>query len=433
MTSGRHILALLILSLTTAHLINCTETGNWSNAGDSAQVRFDKKLSSAFKGHQRNIELPEDDWLKPAENPLVLDSVLKDDGTRWYREIYKLVIKISNADQHLRESKWRLSRGLRTLDRALKDLRNTRLNVLENLRDLNISLLNASNAGEEMLNTASELAASSTNKSPSRLEIQERTTSEFVALQKKIELTLSGLSGLFDTNALSEMEVVGYRSRRVKRMQDEQSDALSMWKRLVELERIVAHLDQEQRSQREQVHRIRTVHVHMRESLEGIESARGLRSKEGVTGSETWGQQLALLRRRLEDLPVVCRWGKKFRLSCYDVTTARRTFRGAERYCARRNGTLAVVKDLETQRFLERYIQRVEDTSHWIGLDDRDNEGQFKWHDGTLLQHGWKFFYEGEPRGDTHDENCVHMTMAKYGHRWNDLACSSKLPFICQY
>uniref|UniRef100_A0A8C4Q1A2 C-type lectin domain-containing protein n=1 Tax=Eptatretus burgeri TaxID=7764 RepID=A0A8C4Q1A2_EPTBU len=80
-----------------------------------------------------------------------------------------------------------------------------------------------------------------------------------------------------------------------------------------------------------------------------------------------------------------------------------------------------------------RYIQRVEDTSHWIGLDDRDNEGQFKWHDGTLLQHGWKFFYEGEPRGETRDEDCVHITMAKYGHRWNDLDCSSKLPFICQY
>ncbi|KAJ7377481.1 chromatin-modulating protein mrc1 [Desmophyllum pertusum] len=65
--------------------------------------------------------------------------------------------------------------------------------------------------------------------------------------------------------------------------------------------------------------------------------------------------------------------------------------------------------------------------SIWIGLNDRLNEGQFVWSDGTpfnsSIYNNWN---DGEP--DNNGDDCVEL----YNNRWNDVPCSSTYYYICE-
>ena len=58
----------------------------------------------------------------------------------------------------------------------------------------------------------------------------------------------------------------------------------------------------------------------------------------------------------------------------------------------------------------------------WIGLSDHQDEGDFRWHDGTPFT--YRNWGEGQP-GDGDDEDYVHITGTNMGSiepaTWNDL------------
>lgn len=65
---------------------------------------------------------------------------------------------------------------------------------------------------------------------------------------------------------------------------------------------------------------------------------------------------------------------------------------------------------------------------YWIGLNDRRNESQFVWSDGTPYNRSvYSNWYPGEPN-DRAGEDCVEL----YGSRWNDDNCKKEYSYICE-
>uniref|UniRef100_A0A672LGG0 C-type lectin domain-containing protein n=1 Tax=Sinocyclocheilus grahami TaxID=75366 RepID=A0A672LGG0_SINGR len=67
----------------------------------------------------------------------------------------------------------------------------------------------------------------------------------------------------------------------------------------------------------------------------------------------------------------------------------------------------------------------------WIGLSDRQQEGNMKWVDNSPLKQG--FWLKGEPNDQGGDEDCIELMPSNpVLNNWNDLSCSEKRKGICQ-
>ena len=89
--------------------------------------------------------------------------------------------------------------------------------------------------------------------------------------------------------------------------------------------------------------------------------------------------------------------------------------------CAEQGGHLATVDTAEEARRIDGYV-----IEGWIGLDDRDFEGEYTWVDGTPFAFGaWA---EHEPNQDG-DEDCVY---ADHNGEWHDVDCGLSRAFICE-
>ncbi|AWP13562.1 putative CD209 antigen-like protein E [Scophthalmus maximus] len=85
---------------------------------------------------------------------------------------------------------------------------------------------------------------------------------------------------------------------------------------------------------------------------------------------------------------------------------------------------------------LQTFLTKIAKKDTWIGLMDRDQEGSWKWSDGTPLT--LAFWWTGQPdNGGGHpkygEEDCAVIT-ANMGtdKNWNDLRCDASRPWICE-
>ncbi|KAG9330605.1 hypothetical protein JZ751_022367 [Albula glossodonta] len=101
----------------------------------------------------------------------------------------------------------------------------------------------------------------------------------------------------------------------------------------------------------------------------------------------------------------------KFSSSCYYVSRDRKTWSDSRQYCRDREADLMY---FTVFRIL------------WIGLTDSDEEGTWKWVDGTTLTTG--YWRSGEPNDSGSGEDCAVM----YPDGWNDLPCSNKAYWVCE-
>ncbi|XP_026000534.1 C-type lectin domain family 4 member M-like [Astatotilapia calliptera] len=91
--------------------------------------------------------------------------------------------------------------------------------------------------------------------------------------------------------------------------------------------------------------------------------------------------------------------------------------------CINSGADLLVINSPEEQNFLSTITREV-----WIGLNDEEQEGMWKWVDGTpLTLTNWG----GAQPDNGGEEDCVHLGGDKQ-KSWNDLWCLSSYQWICE-
>uniref|UniRef100_A0A7N5ZS44 C-type lectin domain-containing protein n=1 Tax=Anabas testudineus TaxID=64144 RepID=A0A7N5ZS44_ANATE len=115
--------------------------------------------------------------------------------------------------------------------------------------------------------------------------------------------------------------------------------------------------------------------------------------------------------------------------SCYFFSTESGSWTTGREDCRTRGADLVVIDSAEEQTFLSTFIN----TRSWIGLNDTDNEGTWKWVDGTPLT----VTYWAPTQPDNWDEythfgeDCVEILGGR-SSEWNDISCEDSRPWICE-
>ena len=96
--------------------------------------------------------------------------------------------------------------------------------------------------------------------------------------------------------------------------------------------------------------------------------------------------------------------------------------------CLGFGGDLVSIASQPEMSFVYNKSSKVLNQHYWIGLNDRHNESQFVWSDGTpynsSVYSNWKL---GEPN-DQAGEDCVEL----HRTQWNDNGCNKEFAYICE-
>uniref|UniRef100_A0A3Q4N233 C-type lectin domain-containing protein n=1 Tax=Neolamprologus brichardi TaxID=32507 RepID=A0A3Q4N233_NEOBR len=118
-----------------------------------------------------------------------------------------------------------------------------------------------------------------------------------------------------------------------------------------------------------------------------------------------------------------------FNHSCYLLSESFGSWDAARRDCRGREADLVVIDSPE-----EEYLTRLTKTPTWIGLHDKEEEGKWKWVDGTPLI--LKYWADGQPdNGGGNplwgEEDCAQIRTFD-NTLWNDISCRNSLPWVCE-
>ena len=106
----------------------------------------------------------------------------------------------------------------------------------------------------------------------------------------------------------------------------------------------------------------------------------------------------------------------------------------AEAFCQQKNGHLASITSNSINQYVfEGLTSRGVVGFTWLGGNDIDKEGTWRWTDGSAFE--FTAWYLGEPnnkiRGPyVNGEDCLHVPDPA-DHRWNDYFCGQPSAFIC--
>jgi len=120
----------------------------------------------------------------------------------------------------------------------------------------------------------------------------------------------------------------------------------------------------------------------------------------------------------------------------YTHFTSPKTWNDAKATCKRHGGHLA---SIENPADNARVYSACKGERCWIGFNDREEEGNFRWSDGTQVK--VQLWAKGEPDNtvysDGEDEDCAYIHGSAYPTvskrtRWGDHKCSERHAFVCR-
>ncbi|XP_038585553.1 uncharacterized protein LOC119910830 [Micropterus salmoides] len=116
---------------------------------------------------------------------------------------------------------------------------------------------------------------------------------------------------------------------------------------------------------------------------------------------------------------------------------SRRSWQEARQFCMRQGGDIAVIDSREKHLAISDLINNYQDPSRptvysgfWIGLRDVEEEGTWKWLDGTRLNEG--YWNDGEPNNQGNEDCAATYPKINPFKAWNDAPCNHELKWICE-
>ncbi|XP_028249645.1 CD209 antigen-like protein E [Parambassis ranga] len=150
---------------------------------------------------------------------------------------------------------------------------------------------------------------------------------------------------------------------------------------------------------------------------------------------------LTNLTAKLQCLTAQSDWDKHcpagwrlFRCVCYFFSADSASWERSRQDCREKGADLVAIDSYEEQEFLTTTINQ----TSWIGLNDRDHEGTWKWSDGTPLDSTPAYWKQKQPDNGDGDplcgeEDCVHIVADETTkNNWNDLKCDASIRWICE-
>ncbi|KAM8749965.1 C-type lectin domain family 4 member E-like [Acanthopagrus schlegelii] len=123
---------------------------------------------------------------------------------------------------------------------------------------------------------------------------------------------------------------------------------------------------------------------------------------------------------------------KMFSCTCYLFSTETDSWENGRQDCRDRGAELVTIDTDEKQELISKFIK--EDT--WIGLNDKDEEGTWRWIDGTPSP-TVVYWLEKQPDNGGRsqkwgEEDCIHLVFGvNVKKNWNDVRCDKPLKWIC--
>ncbi|XP_053086842.1 CD209 antigen-like protein E [Pangasianodon hypophthalmus] len=122
-----------------------------------------------------------------------------------------------------------------------------------------------------------------------------------------------------------------------------------------------------------------------------------------------------------------CKWCFNFNSSFYCMSNETKSWEESRQNCSSRGADLVIINSREEHEFIS---QQLGGFDTWIGLSDREKEGEWKWVDGTPLT---TEYWDSGQLGNTGDEDCAEIYYSDSNKVvWNDKTCSEKLHWICE-
>ncbi|XP_056588122.1 CD209 antigen-like [Triplophysa dalaica] len=105
----------------------------------------------------------------------------------------------------------------------------------------------------------------------------------------------------------------------------------------------------------------------------------------------------------------------------YYMSSERKNWAESRRYCRDRGADLIIINNREEQDFVKNTFNK----TVWIGLSDSDEEGEWKWVDGSTLT--TSFWASTEPNSYLGDEDCVvtYLKWADYPSQAHCRLCAT--------
>ncbi|CAL8351542.1 unnamed protein product [Boreogadus saida] len=105
------------------------------------------------------------------------------------------------------------------------------------------------------------------------------------------------------------------------------------------------------------------------------------------------------------------------------VPARKQNWKGSRNDCLQRNADLVVINSRREKEFTSSIGK------HWIGLSDRETEGEWKWVDGSgLTFRNWR---KDEPDGGDKISECAEQHGRELPN-WNDAFCNRPNFWICE-
>ncbi|XP_052286377.1 macrophage mannose receptor 1-like isoform X2 [Dreissena polymorpha] len=118
--------------------------------------------------------------------------------------------------------------------------------------------------------------------------------------------------------------------------------------------------------------------------------------------------------------------------TCYEIVQTQASWRQAEADCLAKGGHLAHIPDQHHQDVIYQVISQHLGNDVWIGLNDMNEEQQYAWSSGDPV--AYTYWASGFENSMFHGiEDCAGLGAKSYHGRWDDIACSSRLNYICEF